>query len=205
MQKANWSLRALLAGFVVAIAAMLATGAAEAQNTKKGGSSSASSLITANSFDAILAALESNGFTVDLTKDSDGDPLIESLDDDEPFSVHFYGCTKGKDCEYIQFVSGWDLAKGTTMQVIAKWNEDRVWGRAFLDSDNDPWLDLAVNLKGGVTAENFDDTVSWWWSVLRDFEDHIGWTKKEGAIPALTFRAAPVRPAPFSSLSVREG
>ena len=50
------------------------------------------------------------------------------------------------------------------------------WGRAWLDSDNDPWVDMTVNLKGGITAANLDDTASWWWSVLRDFEDHIGFT-----------------------------
>jgi hypothetical protein len=61
--------------------------------------------------------------------------------------------------------------------MIEQWNEDRVWGRAFIDPDNDPWIDLAVNLKGGVSPENFNDTVSWWWAVLRDFEEHIGWNK----------------------------
>ncbi len=175
----NWSLKALLAGFVITLSAALAATGAQAQNVKKGGAGGGgSSLITASSIDAIVSALEANGFSVNVTTDSDDDPLIESTDDDEPFSVHFYGCTNNKDCEYIQFVSGWDLSKGTTMQVIEKWNEDRVWGRAYIDSDNDPWLDLAVNLKGGVTPENFDDTVAWWWSIMRDFEDHIGWNKK---------------------------
>ena len=78
------------------------------------------------------------------------------------------------NCEYIDFQEGWDLKNGTTPDVIEQWNEDRVWGRAYIDTENDPWIDMPVNLKGGVTPENFDDTVSWWWSVIRDFEDHIG-------------------------------
>jgi hypothetical protein len=149
-------------------------GGAEAQNARKSLGGSAT-LITGSSFDAIVEALEEGGFSVELTKDTDGDPLIESIDDEEPFSVHFYGCTDGADCQYIQFVSGWDLSDGVTVDVVLEWNEDRVWGRAFIDSEMDPWIDLAVNLQGGVTAENFADTVSWWWSVMRDFEDHIGW------------------------------
>jgi hypothetical protein len=157
---------------------MVAASTADAQNAKKrtGGGATAE-LITGSSLDAIVDSLTRQGFTVEMKTDSDGDPLIESTDDDEPFQVHFYGCTDGSDCQYLQFTSGWDLKSGTTPDVIEKWNEDRVWGRAYLDTDDDPWIDLAVNLKGGVSAENFDDTVSWWWSIMRDFEDHIGYDK----------------------------
>jgi hypothetical protein len=176
MGKTYRSLRLLTAGLVVAFAAVLAASGAEAQGVKKS-PSDAPALITGSSFDAIVAALEARGFKVELSKDKDGDPQIESTDDDEPFSLRFYGCKKGSDCDSIDFISGWDLADGTTSDVIEAWNEDRLWGRAFLDSDDDPWIDFAVNLKGGVTVENFNDTVSWWWSILHDFEDHIGWNK----------------------------
>ena len=171
-----WSFPALLAGLFVALGMLLGAGNADAQNAKKGPATS-TPLITGSSFDTIISTLENNGFSVDMTTDGDGDPLIESTDDNEPFSIHFYGCTNGKDCEYINFEEGWDLPNGTTPDVIEKWNEDRVWGRAYLDSENDPWVDMSVNLKGGISAENFDDSVSWWWSVIRDFEDHIGFNK----------------------------
>jgi hypothetical protein len=176
MGKTYRSLRVLTAGLVLAMAAVLAGGRAEAQAVKKAPSETPA-LITGSSLDAIVSALEERGFKVQLTKDNDGDPLIESTDDDEPFSVRFYGCSKGSGCDSIDFISGWDLTDGTTADVIEEWNGDRLWGRAFLDSDDDPWIDFPVNLKGGVTVENLKDTVSWWWSILNDFEDHIGWNK----------------------------
>jgi hypothetical protein len=176
MQSRRGWFPALLAGFV-ALAAIVATASADAQGGKKRAVNGGAEIITGSSLDAIVAALEKRGFSVELKTDRDDDPLIESTDQDEPFQVHFYGCTGGSDCQYLQFVSGWDLSNGTTAEVIERWNEDRVWGRAFLDSDDDPWIDLAVNLKGGVTSENFDDTVSWWRSIMRDFEDYIGYTK----------------------------
>jgi hypothetical protein len=177
MHNRHWSWSAVLVGSVIGLAAVFAASGADAQNAKKATTGGSAALITGSSFDGIVAALENNGFSVDMTTDGDGDPMIESTDNDEPFNVHFYGCTDGKDCEYIEFTEGWDLPNGTTPDVIEKWNEDRVWGRAYLDSENDPWVDMAVNLKGGVSAENFDDTVSWWWSVIRDFEDDIGFNK----------------------------
>jgi hypothetical protein len=180
MRGRHWSFSALIAAFVVTIATLFAASGAEAQNTKKslgGASAPAAAVITGSSFDAIIAALEENGLSGALSKDSDGDPLIESTDDEAPFSLRFYGCTNGKDCEYVQFASGWHLADGVAVETIEEWNEDRVWGRAYLDSDNDPWIDLAVNLKGGVSAENFSDTVAWWVAVMADFENHIGYSQ----------------------------
>jgi len=176
MQSKPWAFSALAAA--AAFAAVLTAGsAAHAQSAKKTPAGAANEIITGSSFDAIIASLQRVGFTVDLSKDSDGDPMIESTDNDEPFLVYFYECTDGKDCGYMQFREGWDLKDGTTLEVIEKWNEDRVWGRAWLDADDDPWIDLTVNLRGGITSANLDDTASWWWSVLRDFEDHIGFNK----------------------------
>ena len=178
MHRKYWSIPRLAAAGVVAIAALAVASTAEAQSSKKSEvAGGGSDVITGSSFDAILASLERAGFTVRMSKDSDGDPMIESTDSDDPFLVYFYECTAGKDCGYMQFREGWDLKNGTTTDVVEKWNEDRVWGRAWLDSDNDPWIDMTVNLRGGITAANLDDTASWWWSVLRDFEDHIGFNK----------------------------
>ena len=176
MQSKSLAFSTLVAA--AAFAALVAAGsAAHAQGAKKAPTGGTNEIITGSSFDAILASLQRVGFSVDLSKDSDGDPMIESTDNDEPFLVYFYECTDGKDCGYMQFREGWDLKDGTTLEVIEKWNEDRVWGRAWLDSDDDPWIDLTVNLRGGITSANLDDTASWWWSVLRDFEDHIGFNK----------------------------
>jgi hypothetical protein len=168
----DWSAKAVMV-VAAAVALALTATAADAQNTRK--RTTGAELITGSDIDSIIASLSRNGFTVELSMDGDGDPMLESTDDDEPFTVNFYGCDNGDNCEYMQFVSGWDLEDGIDLESIEDWNKNRVWGRAFLDEDSDPWVDLAINLKGGVTVENLDDTVSWWWSVMRDFEDHIGW------------------------------
>jgi len=177
MLNRHWSSR-MLAGAAFLAAAVLGSAAdAQAQKKAAGSGGGSSDIITGSSFDAIMESLARVGFSVMMSKDSDGDPMIESTDSDDPFLVYFYECSDGKDCGYMQFREGWDLKNGTTLDVVEKWNEDRVWGRAWLDSDNDPWIDLTVNLRGGITAANLDDSASWWWSVLRDFEDHIGFNR----------------------------
>ncbi len=46
-------------------------------------------------------------------------------------------------------------------------------GRAYLDEDGDPWFDWAVNIRDGVSRENFEDSKRRWGESLGDFEDHI--------------------------------
>jgi len=136
---------------------------------------SSDDLITGNSLDAIVASFERNGLKVALGKASDGDPRIESSDPDNPFTVHFYSCTENTDCGVIQFVAGWDLANGIPLAKIEEWNATKLWGQAYRDDDKDPWLAMTVNVRGGVTVANFDDTVDWWRVVSGDFKKHIGW------------------------------
>lgn len=161
----------------VALAAGMAT-AAMAQDTQFGSAEAGATgaqLIDGSTFDLILASFARNGFDVELTEDSEGAPLIKSTRTDEPFSVYFYSCTDNTDCGFIQFTTGWNMENGITLAKVDEWNATKVWGQAFRDDDKDPWLSMAVNLKGGVTVENFDDTVDWWKVVLREFEKHIGW------------------------------
>lgn len=140
-----------------------------------GGGGGAVELIDGSSFDAMIASFERNGLEVELTEDSGGMPMLKSTDKDEPFSVYFYSCTDGKDCGFAQFSTGWNMEDGVTLAKIEEWNSTKVWGQAYRDDDKNPWLSMPVNLKGGVTVENFDDTVDWWKFILREFEDHIGW------------------------------
>lgn len=184
-RRGSYGLRALAAA---ALACALTAGVAVAQERNQfdneegdaasgGGSPSGSvELIDGSSFDEMIASFDRNGFSVELTEDSGGLPMLKSTDKDEPFSVYFYSCDDNKtNCGFIQFSTGWNMDNGITLAKVEEWNSSKVWGQAYRDEDKDPWLSMAVNLKGGVTVENFDDTVDWWKFILREFEEHIGW------------------------------
>lgn len=180
---------------VTSVAALLAVGLATSamaqsksqfdDDEEEGETSSSSSssdggggggdLVTATTIDLIIASLQRNGFATQLTTDSTGDPMIESTDQDKPFSVQFYGCTDGENCTFIQFIKGWDLGDGITLAKVEEWNSSKVWGKAYRDDEKDPWLTMPVNLYEGVSIKNFDDTVDWWKVIVGQFEEHIGW------------------------------
>jgi hypothetical protein len=156
----------------VAVAGLAASAAAQDSQFAK---ADEIQLVDGSTIDLIIASLERNGFTVELTTDSGGDPMIRSTDRNAPFSVFFYSCTNGADCGYIQFSTGWSMPNGITLAKIEEWNATKSFGQAFRNADKNPWLAMVVNLKGGVTVENFDDTVDWWRVIIASFEEHIGW------------------------------
>ena len=54
-----------------------------------------------------------------------------------------------------------------------QWNRDRRFSSAYLDSGDNATIEFDMNLAGGVTAVNFDDTVQWWQAVLGQFTEMV--------------------------------
>src|SRR5690606_34922028 len=103
-----------------------------------------------------------------------GDPMIRSSAGGTEFAIYFYGCTDNVACKFVLFKVGFDLVNGTTDNVVNQWNANALFGRAYLDDEADPWLEMSVNLDGGVSRANFEDSYDWWEVILDGFEDHIG-------------------------------
>ncbi len=59
------------------------------------------------------------------------------------------------------------------MEEINAWNRDKRFGKAYLDDDGDPALEMNVNLRYGVSRKNFDDTVDFWRIVLKTFKEEV--------------------------------
>jgi hypothetical protein len=158
----------------VLIAATIAATGVRAEERQTGGAT----VLNDAEPDVVLHALVRAGLEGEIGKDDDGDPKINSTDKAHPFVIHFYDCDDAHShCPYIQITQGWDLKKGSTVDKMEKWNEDNVWGQAYLDDEKDPWLALTINFNGGVTPEYVDDMIDWWSVIAGDFEKHIGWSR----------------------------
>ena len=46
---------------------------------------------------------------------------------------------------------------------------EKRFGKAAIDKQGDATIEMNVNLRGGVCSANFDETVGWWSTVLREF------------------------------------
>jgi hypothetical protein len=125
--------------------------------------------------DVVRAFLEAYGLRVTSETDSSGDPVLSSRVEGTGFKVFFYGCDGGQ-CESIQFSTAFDLDRPLTAAKVNEWNRDKRYGKAYIDDEGDPFIDMDVNLDfDGVGAKNFDDTIDLWRAVLSDFRDYIDW------------------------------
>lgn len=107
-----------------------------------------------------------------LSTDDDGDPMIDGRIDGNRFAIHFFSCTNGTGCGVILFRAAWisdtiDLAK------LNDWNANKFVGRAYLDNENDPVIEMTVILEGGVSAENLEESFEYWRLVLGDFVTEV--------------------------------
>ncbi len=115
---------------------------------------------------AILRIAEGYGSAM-LDKDSVGDPMIEGRIDGQSYTVFFYGCEGGVGCSSIQFTTYFAGVRPDAA-VVSDWNDENRFGTLYLDGDGDLAIDLDVNLFGGVTRKNLDDTFDWWRVVLEE-------------------------------------
>ncbi len=131
----------------------------------------AGDLITAHDPQAILEVAKGFG-SAQLKKDPTGDPLIAGRIDGTKYGIVFYGCEHGKNCDEVQFAAGWSGAHAS-LEALNRFNQTKKYGRAYLDSDGDPRLDMVVNLDHGVSVENFEDTFNWWTRALANFRKEV--------------------------------
>ncbi len=125
----------------------------------------------------IAEIIKDEGFRAGIKSDSSGNPRITSTSQGVRFSIYFYGCENGRNCDSIQFQAGFDFNDPQPADVVLRWNREKRFTRAVLTDNGDPIIRLDVNLDGGVTRANFQDTFDIWTILLGQFRDHIGWRR----------------------------
>ena len=124
---------------------------------------------------ALVNIIQNLGYRASLEVDGEGDPLIRSSVGGTQFALVFYGCSESHDnCQILLFRAGYELSDKIGMNVINQWNATRLFGRAYLDEVSDPWIELVLNVEGGVTRAQFEKTFEWWETSVGEFEDEIG-------------------------------
>ncbi len=135
-------------------------------------------LLTAEDPNRLVQELQALAYKdVAIGIDSEGDPKITGKigKNDTPYQILFYGCRDHKQCQFLQFVVGYDMTNGLNQNKVAEWNRTKLWGQVYRDDEDDPFISVVYNLHGGVSKENFADTVDWFKITVEGFEDFIGW------------------------------
>ena len=148
-------------------AALLATGGAAAANAQ---------MVRAQDPQSLVKVLQEAGFQAQLDTDPTGDPRITSGVSGSRFYILFYNCTANRNCATVQFRAGYKLDKPLGLDRINAWNSSQRFAKAFIDAENDPVLDMDLDLDdGGVSKALFIDNLEFWSTALSAFEKHIGY------------------------------
>ncbi|MEM1163567.1 MAG: YbjN domain-containing protein [Pseudomonadota bacterium] len=93
------------------------------------------------------------------------------------YTIEFYGCDLGRDCETILFVAR--IAKpawakdAPQADLFTDWNGEKLIGRARLDELNQAVLEHPVPMRAGLPKETLLQTFELWQIALREFAEHV--------------------------------
>jgi hypothetical protein len=133
-------------------------------------------MVRAQNPDSVAAALRAMKLPADIGKDQGGDPMIRSQFGGIKWTLFFYNCTNHKDCATVQFYAGYHFKdKSVPLDKINEWNRNKRFSRAYIDKENDPVIEMDVDLDdGGMSQALFMDNLEFWQTLMGQFQEHIG-------------------------------
>ncbi|GAB3733920.1 YbjN domain-containing protein [Luteimonas pelagia] len=120
----------------------------------------------------VARMVEGAGYRAELGEDGVGDPMITSSAAGANYYIYMYGCEDGR-CDSLQFRAGFDLDDGISAARVNEWNRERRYGKAWMDEENDPWIELDLDLEGGATGAQVVSYVELWDTLLGQFQTFI--------------------------------
>ena len=123
--------------------------------------------------DDIAQVIRAEGMQAKIEKADDGRPYILSGISGYNFVVRPYGCDDAwKNCKFVQFRAAFAPKTKPTLAEVNKHAADNFFGRFYLDEDNDPVIEMDLNLEvGGMSRELFVDNIACWDSALTEFAE----------------------------------
>lgn len=111
------------------------------------------------------------GYEVESSVDNQGDPMLHSASEGHPFSVFFYQMEGGRALS-LEFSYALDL-ETSAGELVATWNREYRFGRAFVDDEGDPFLKMDLDVERGFTPEGLENNLERWVSLVGEFYDYF--------------------------------
>ena len=158
MMKACWLLAAVAAGVMAPSSAMAAA--------------SSTTTVSAVKPDSVAQALKNLGYTAEMAKDANGDPLINADIGGWQAALMFYECNqKTHDgCQSLQFVANFTPEKKFTAEDAVKFMRNTRFASVSVDSDQSVMMTWDVVTGKGIDLEVFSNAVD----MFRSAMDSLG-------------------------------
>lgn len=107
----------------------------------------------------VSAILVSEGLSAEVAPGDEAGKIFSQLNGVN-FEVLSANCAASGRCTEFLFIAGFDLPDGFPIGRINEWNAEQLAGRAFLDHEDDPFIDHVVSVSGpgdyGAMREGLD-------------------------------------------------
>lgn len=141
------------------------------------GAAHAQTLLDGNSLDDLLNIARGYG-AADYEKQNNGDPMIRGKLDGLPYLILFHNCKDNKNCEDLNFYAGFTgLDPNPTLEKLNEWNRDNYYIKAYIDKENDPVMEMDVNLASGIIKGNLESYFEVWKYMMTKYTDFIGFKR----------------------------
>jgi len=159
--------------FVLAIAAAVLVGSASQAKTFPSRRAAPPPPAAGVTPEWVASVLHASGFKAVIGVDNDGDPKVTSATDGTNFTIFFYGCHGTRRCESLTFQAGFDLDHGMDVAKVNSWNKDKRFLKAWLDDENDPYVEMDIDVEHGSSDSNLAGYLSTWADILPKFKRYI--------------------------------
>jgi hypothetical protein len=120
----------------------------------------------------VASALRHAGYPADPIANRVGAPLVRSSTGRILFDVSLNQCSTELRCASIQFIAE-HRHRGVAPAIIAVWNREKHFGRAFQDRNGLSWIAMDVETSLGMTTEGLAANIGRWVTVLDGFESFL--------------------------------
>ncbi|MDE4132947.1 YbjN domain-containing protein [Phaeobacter sp. QD34_3] len=119
---------------------------------------------------------ENEGAEVERTTDNVGDPKLRVDYYGSEFSVYYYGCDNNRNCDAVQFFSGYQTDGSVRLSKVNEWNMQNRFARSYISEEGSARIEMDIFMgQDGISADDFARQVSIWSRAMKDFEEFIGW------------------------------
>lgn len=113
------------------------------------------------------------GLTPQIQTGANGAQTLLIVTDKSRWHIAMDDCKKNGRCGSLIFSIGLSTKGAFSAAQINAWNRSNRWARAYLDEENDPWLDYDVDLSPGGTYEGLNDQFTIWRDSLTNFRKFL--------------------------------
>lgn len=142
------------------------------------GAANAQSYVTAANPQTMIDQLQSMGYKASYEPYDSGRPRVLTAIAGINYAIALYGCLDDMtDCRSMMFTAGFDMPSGSSLGTINSWNQTRVYTRAFLDEEEDPYFQMPIIRGEDMSGEDFRRVMNIWEDAVIDFTDEVGFER----------------------------